>query len=214
LDLALQQIVHLGETTRAAGEERAAVVNLALDAALLARHQMDELTSQLTAVQQEVVHLSEKLTSSEQQAADLQSEQRTREDLHASLEAASCRLSDVEAQLQNALRARHAEATRAEHLAEQHDVLLRQHESTQAQLMIEIRQLQSHRDELAAALLALSRSESWRLGYALTSPFRRIKRGRRQASRSANAESSTETLITPPDDAFGVKGPLAGGYNL
>jgi chromosome segregation ATPase len=186
LDLALQQIVHLVETIRAAGEQRAAVVNLALDAGLLARRQMDELTSQLTAVQQAVVHLSEKLTASEQQAADLQAEQRT---LWAPLEAASVRLTEVEAQLQNALRASHTEATRAEHLAEQYDLLLRQHEFTQAQLMNEIRQLQSHRDELAGALLALSRSESWRVGYVLTSPFRRIKRGRRGASRSVNAES-------------------------
>jgi len=73
----------------------------------------------------------------------------------------------AEAHLEEALRLR----------AAQHDELLRRHQRTQEDLLREVRQLQTHRDELEAILLASYASESWRLGRALTAPVRALKAG-------------------------------------
>lgn len=71
------------------------------------------------------------------------------------------------------------EAARADELAlelQQRCALIERHEAAQSGLLRERDQLVSQRDEVTAWLLAITESESWRVGYALTSPARWIKR--------------------------------------
>jgi chromosome segregation ATPase len=161
LSVALHQIVQMEEMARALGQERAAIVNLALDERMRAQRAIDDL-SQARAV-------------SDLHAAALHAEQQTSKELRAALGAASSKLTDAQTRLRNALSREQSQAQRAEHAAERHAALLRRHQETQDQLMHEIRQLQSHRDELASALLGLHGSRSLRLGRALSSPLRYLK---------------------------------------